>query len=98
MSGFPLHMRTTYGKKMGWKCERCGKRWVDGYLMECHHRKPTSSGGKDTYDNMEMLCLWCHHHAHVALLEKGLGDFRSPGIIERRLQRTKGLRDGFTIR
>lgn len=87
---FPVWMRREHGKKVGWRCERCGRRFADGWLIEFHHIKPTSAGGEDTWDNIEALCVEDHYYAHVDLRSKGLDDPRSAGLVYARLQRTGG--------
>ena len=92
---FPLNMRRKYGKKHGWACESCGKTFHgDKYLMEFHHRIPTNAGGQDTYENMEMLCQFCHLRRHIYLRNKG-GHKNSPRLIRSRIKRTGGKRDGW---
>jgi len=34
-------------------------------LWNAHHRKPVSQGGRNTLQNGELLCLWCHKAAHA---------------------------------
>lgn len=91
-SAFPMHMRRRWGKLVGWACERCGKRFKDGWLLEFHHKVPTSNGGKDTYDNIECLCVRDHAMAHEDLARNGLGHPKSAGLIWYRLRKTKGGR------
>jgi hypothetical protein len=33
-------------------------------LLEAHHMKPQSEGGKHTLDNVQTLCFWCHFRHH----------------------------------
>ena len=86
---FQKHQRKLWGKKRGWKCQRCGRKWSDGYLLEFHHILPTSAGGQDTEDNAELLCIECHYIRHLELEQKGVGHKSSP-IVLARLRRTKG--------
>jgi hypothetical protein len=90
MSGFPKWMRMVYGKRVEWRCERCGKSFYDGWMLEAHHRIPTSQGGEDTFENMEFLCVQCHYNVHIFLASKKKGHSKSPQIIARRLKRTGG--------
>ena len=87
---FPKWMRMRYGKKVRWTCERCGKQFKQGWMVEFHHKCPTNCGGKDTFDNMECLCISCHYTAHVELAHSGEGHPNSPRIIEARLRRSRG--------
>lgn len=86
---FPRHLRKLWGKLRGWKCENCGRRWADGFLLEFHHKLPTSAGGKDTEDNAQLLCIECHYLAHKELEREGVGH-KSASIVLARLRRTKG--------
>lgn len=83
--GFSKSFRKRIGKKRGWVCEHCGKRWCDGFLMEVDHILPTSMGGKDTESNAQILCVFCHLAKH-----EQSGHRRSPNIIRARLARTGG--------
>ena len=87
---FPKWMRLKHGKKVRWSCEKCGKQFREGYMVEFHHKIPTSSGGKDTFKNMELLCMACHLAEHERLAATGEGHPRSPDIIRARLMRTGG--------
>lgn len=87
-------MRLKYGKDVGWKCERCGREWNQGWMLEFHHRIPTSNGGRDIFSNMECLCVECHYKAHVELVKRGQGDPRSPSIVAARLKHSGGRRRG----
>ncbi|MDH6057218.1 HNH endonuclease, partial [Umezakia ovalisporum] len=39
---------------------RCGHYFKDGDVMEVHHIIPLSQGGKDEYDNSQLLHIHCH--------------------------------------
>ncbi|MBC6474362.1 MAG: group II intron reverse transcriptase/maturase [Hormoscilla sp. GM102CHS1] len=47
-------------KKQQGKCERCGLTFKDGDKWEVDHVIPTSRGGKDRYDNLQLLHDYCH--------------------------------------
>ena len=68
-ASFPRGIRKQAGRERGWKCEKCGKRYCDCYLLDCHHKNPEHDGGKDDIENLIILCLLCHAEAH-----KELGD------------------------
>ncbi len=42
------------------KCPHCGLTFKDGDLMEIDHITPKSKGGKDTYENLQVLHRHCH--------------------------------------
>ena len=87
---FPIAMRKEAGKRRGWKCEICGRKFTNGFLMECHHRIATSRGGEDTLENLQILCMFCHYNMHKDMATKGLCHPASASIIKRRLEKTKG--------
>lgn len=41
-------------------CRWCGLRFKEGEVMEVDHIYPTTLGGKDTYDNLQLLHRHCH--------------------------------------
>ena len=41
------------------KCQVCGKSYIDKYL-EIDHIIPLSIGGPETDDNRQVLCVECH--------------------------------------
>lgn len=84
---FPKILTKQWGKEVGWKCEVCGRRWKDGWLLEAHHKIPSSMGGKDTRDNFQLLCVSCHMAAHEDIERKGRLSAR---LIRARLNTTKG--------
>jgi len=86
---FARYLRKSWGAKRKWKCEKCGVKWSDGWLLEFHHILPTSAGGADTESNAKLLCLYCHAKAHVILETQNVGH-RSASIVLARLARTKG--------
>jgi len=89
---FPRWMIQEAGRKRGWKCEKCGRRFDQGYLIEAHHIHPTSQGGRNTPDNMRLLCTNCHWKTHCALRNKGLDHPRSAQLVKKRLDSTYGGR------
>ena len=92
--GFSKKLKNRYGKRVQWTCERCGKQWSDGWMLEFHHRLPRSSNGRDTIANMELLCVECHYNVHVELAKFGGGHPSSPSIILSRLKKYKGRQHG----
>ena len=87
LGGFSIAHRKIWGKKKHWACERCGRRWAEGWLLEFDHRLPTSQGGPDTEENAQLLCLGCHAHKHRQLEQQGR---ISSQLIEQRLKKTGG--------
>ena len=47
------------GKQKG-KCGHCGMLFIDGDRWEIDHILPKSLGGKDRYDNLQLLHDYCH--------------------------------------
>ncbi len=47
-------------KKQAGKCTECGMYFRDGNVMEVDHKTPKSQGGKDTYNNYQLLHRHCH--------------------------------------
>jgi len=47
-------------KKQKGKCNHCGLTFMDGDLMEVDHITPKSKGGKNSYENFQLLHGHCH--------------------------------------
>jgi len=47
-------------KKQKGKCTHCGLFFRENDVMEVDHKIPKSQGGKDTYDNWQLLHRHCH--------------------------------------
>jgi RNA-directed DNA polymerase len=47
-------------KKQKGICSHCGLYFTSTDIVEVDHIKPTSLGGKDTYDNLQLLHRHCH--------------------------------------
>lgn len=52
--------------RANYKCETCGEDLKPGQ-RKVHHKKPIHSGGEDTLDNAQALCLPCERAAHEEL-------------------------------
>jgi len=52
------------------QCEECGKKWSDGYMLECDHIVPLSMGGENHTDNGQLLCRRCHARKHMLLAKE----------------------------
>lgn len=46
-------------------CPICGESLFSGESLELHHRLPKAKGGKNTYDNLVLLHLFCHQQLHA---------------------------------
>jgi len=51
---------TTLLKRQRRKCAHCGLYFRESDVMEVDHRIPKSLGGKDSYDNWQLLHRHCH--------------------------------------
>lgn len=47
-------------KKQKGKCPFCNLNFKEGDIWEIDHIQPTAAGGKDTYDNLQLLHKHCH--------------------------------------
>lgn len=84
---FPQELTKKWGKEVGWKCMSCGKRWVDGWKLESHHKIPSHNGGQNVRENWILLCQECHMKAHELLARN---DHNSANIIRSRLKNGGG--------
>lgn len=69
----------------GWRCVKCNAKPSDQSSVHAHHIVPESEGGKDTEDNLAVLCRWCHDFAPdngglVDDFEAVFEDFVSTGV------------------
>ena len=55
----PKRVATLLKKQKG-KCTHCGLFFRENDVMEVDHRIPKSQGGKDSYDNWQLLHRHCH--------------------------------------
>jgi RNA-directed DNA polymerase len=55
----PNRVATLLKRQKG-KCPHCGLYFTSTDIVEVDHIKPTSLGGKDTYDNLQLLHRHCH--------------------------------------
>ena len=44
----------------GWVCPVCGLDLINGEALERHHRQAKADGGSDSYQNRELVHLYCH--------------------------------------
>ena len=57
--GTPTRVANLMKRQKG-KCPHCGLYFSDTDIVEVDHIVPTSLGGKDTYDNLQLLHKHCH--------------------------------------
>ena len=53
-------------KRQKGKCVHCGMYFKDGDLLDIHHVIPRHKGGKDEYNNFQLL----HRHCHDTITAK----------------------------
>lgn len=58
-------LRRRVNREGGCSCGSCG-HFYGSHLVRVDHRLPLSSGGQDTEDNVQVLCIGCHHLKTVA--------------------------------
>lgn len=61
------------------QCEWCGKKWSDGFMLECDHIVPLSVFGENDISNGQLLCRRCHAKKHMQLAKeaKQRGDMKA---------------------
>lgn len=60
-------------KKSKYKCRVCGNSLVGDEPLEANHIVPKIIGGRDTYENLELLHKSCHKQHHALLERYGNG-------------------------
>lgn len=51
-------LRQQVFKRDRWQCQDCG---LFGQVLECDHIVPLEDGGSDSIENLQSLCVACHH-------------------------------------
>lgn len=46
------------------RCPICGDHLMNGEELQTHHLTPQHRGGRNTYDNLALVHLYCHQQAH----------------------------------
>jgi len=87
MGDFPKRVRRIAFARANGMCEDCGRKFSQGWQLDCHHIIPSSFGGDDTLDNAVMLCLECHAKRH-----EYLGMHRAVQSIRERIESSHGGR------
>ncbi|MBC6480394.1 MAG: HNH endonuclease [Hormoscilla sp. GM7CHS1pb] len=70
------------------KCGKCGILFKDGDKWEVDHIVPKSLGGKDRYDNLQLLHDYCHHQktrtdgSQKGRTRKGIGIIEEPDEVK----------------
>jgi RNA-directed DNA polymerase len=79
-------------KRQKGKCSHCGLYFKDGDLLETDHILPKSKGGKDEYNNLQLL----HRHCHdvKTTFDKVEGTHDKSQIIEEPCE-VQSLKHGF---
>ena len=54
----PPHLKRIVLHRADYACQSCGNR---GRKLECDHVIPLSDGGGKGIDNLQALCVECHH-------------------------------------
>lgn len=50
--------------RQGYTCPVCGESLFNGEELHLHHKTPKRQGGKDTYENLQFVHLYCHQQIH----------------------------------
>ena len=53
-------------KKQNYVCPKCKESLFNGEQLHIHHIIPKSIGGKDTYNNLQLVHLFCHQQIHYS--------------------------------
>jgi len=68
------------------ECQRCGKRFGDGWLLDCsHYDHDKNKSNYNNINNGRILCLACH-------LEADKDDPRAAYLIRKRIEESHGGR------
>jgi len=52
-------------KNQGYSCPKCGESLFNGEELHVHHIEPKQRGGRDSYENLQLLHLYCHQQTHA---------------------------------
>ncbi len=79
-------------KKQKGKCTHCGLFFREDDVMEVDHRTPKSRGGKDSYDNWQLL----HRHCHDTKTATDLAKFKAEEMEKiERFERVKAIAQAY---
>lgn len=51
-------------QRQDWQCPVCRESLFNDEELHVHHKIPRTQGGKDSYNNLELLHLFCHQQVH----------------------------------
>lgn len=54
-------------RRQALKCSVCGEFLLNGEALHAHHQTPKSEGGKDVFNNLELLHAECHRQKHAGM-------------------------------
>ena len=80
-SSLPTRVTTLFVKQSG-RCTICNKAFLPTDVMEVDHIQPKRLGGKDTYNNLQLL----HRHCHVSKTANEFRTIRLPELNKMPLQ------------
>ena len=72
-SRFNILSKRKLGKRSNYKCRICNQSLAGEEALESNHIIPKILGGKDTYENLELLHASCHIQHHQLLNKYGGG-------------------------
>lgn len=52
-------------QNQGCVCPRCGESLFNGEELHIHHIEPKQRGGRSSYENLQLLHLYCHQQIHA---------------------------------
>ena len=85
-SAFSIGTRKQMIKRDNGACVDCGKRFDDGWLLDCSHvDHDHSSELYDDVNNGRVQCLDDHLKYHLSI-----GDINSANLIKKRIRETRG--------
>ncbi|MFB2770457.1 group II intron reverse transcriptase/maturase [Pelatocladus sp. BLCC-F211] len=56
--------RQKIARRQGYICPVCGESLFNGEELHLHHKTPKRLGGKDSYENLQFVHLFCHQQIH----------------------------------
>lgn len=66
---FTKWQRKDIFKRDNAECKKCGRKWDDGYMLECHHVIPLNCDGDNSTSNGILVCRTCHATLHRNLAQ-----------------------------
>ncbi len=87
----PIRLTTLLKRQKG-KCAQCGLHFREEDVMEVDHKTPKSKGGRDSYDNWELLHRHCHDTKTAS--DGSLGNKSGCNSVEPKPPRKLEMADG----